>query len=160
MAWSRERASKIKSMNLTDQITSLATSQRLKALGAPQQSYFYWIRDLIHNDSSHKLVSIETENGAGESLLKAHLNNKSLQESTYSAYSTTELGELLPPWSSSNKDHDGFWEAYPPALYGEVPIIHGEPTEVEVRAKLLIALYEKYPNYPDEYTPQEGILTL
>src|SRR5437773_1362422 len=119
-------------MDLEKQVVSLENAQRLKALGVKQWSVFHWER--LKN---------------GKYALTGFADMYS--EGCCAAYTVAELGEVLPVWCSSSRNYDGEWEAYPCALYGDVAAVLGERSEADVRAKLLIAILEKYPEYPENY---------
>src|SRR5437879_5465190 len=115
-------------MQVSDQVISIDTAKRLKEIGVPQSSLFYW---------STKENKIYYKDYCEEAL---RYQSKGSDQGLVSAFTLSEIGELLPEWSSSSKSHDGYWEAYPPALYSGLPTIHGELTEVEARVKLLITI--------------------
>lgn len=121
-------------MRLEDQVVSLDTAKRLKELGVAHRSLFHWER--LQN---------------GKHYLQRDEYVGSFCEETYAAFTVAELGELLPEWCSSSRDHDGLWEAYPPALYNDIPPVRGQSSEAEARGLLLAEIMEKYPEYPDQY---------
>lgn len=69
---------------LEQQITSLELSKRMKELGAPQESYFFWLINKFDGND------IKLWN-------KDKLNNSNVSTPfVYSAYTIAELGEMLP----------------------------------------------------------------
>ena len=128
-------------MRLTDGVASYDTALKLKTLGVSQESTFYWSKDKGN-------VRLYYKENCEEAL---RYQSKGTDQGLVAAYSVAELGELLPEWCSSSRDHDGLWEAYPAALYNDIPPIHGQPSEAEARGLLLVEIMEKYPEYPDQY---------
>jgi len=88
-------------MNLESQVTSLELSKKLKELGVKQESLFYWERCShfgVNNNFSiiyeptHDLITYEF--GDCHCIHSSH-------EYTYSAFTASELLELLPLFSGS-----------------------------------------------------------
>lgn len=79
-------------MELNKQIVSLDLSKRLKELGFKQESLFYW--NLWQGEIDDCLYQI----WYGEPVKRA---DGVLPETTYSAYTVAELGEMLPMGSKS-----------------------------------------------------------
>lgn len=127
-------------MNLESQVVSLELAKRLKELGVKYNNLFIWGRYGKKNDSDRDWCL-------------DHQSNASWMEEWYSAYTSSELLELLPKqikWHfytqipSSNED----WVIYYRDAFGtlknkdekvEVCAI----SECDARAKMLIFLLEK-----------------
>lgn len=89
-----------KYMKLENQVTSLELSQKLKELGFPQESLFYWGRQR-HQEGRKK--ASDTEWGAwhiAQSFCAEEDSTSQLEKC--SAYLASELGEMLPGriWAS------------------------------------------------------------
>lgn len=84
-------------MRLEDQLTSLELSKRLAELGIKQDSIFYWITSIHHKDE------IITRNKL--------LNEKAYPVKQYSAFTASELLEILPACVDTKKDEpfNNFW---------------------------------------------------
>lgn len=106
-------------MKLEDQLCSLESAKRLKELGCPQESLFYY----VFVWGSCVIVRIE--------VMKNFEDNEVL-----SAYTVAELGEMLPEgylWRCIKDDKSGKWRFASRELL---------ETEAEARAKMLIHLIE------------------
>lgn len=117
-------------LELSKQVSSLESSLRLKELGCPQDSLFYW--RYWEEDTG--------ESGYVISIIKGE----------FSAYTTAELGDFLPGnirgfyfkyQKEDHKFHDvGYWEL---GHEDERRFEHFTGhTEAEARAKMLIYLLE------------------
>jgi len=120
-------------MRIEDQVCSLELSKKLKELGVRQESYFYWYDDTV----AHKMYF------AGGGLV----GSKPIEK--YSAYTASELGEMLPMEVFKNdicfalaswKIPKG-WRIF---YGGNDFCLHGETEEKEsdARAKMIIYLIE------------------
>lgn len=108
-------------MNLSQQCTSLELSQKLKALGAPQESLFYWSLEV---NNQYELIYTEGH-AAPEDI---------------SAYTCNELGEMLPwEYSTSSRREKGWYICGERSGSGYGVCEHAL-TEVDARAKMLIHL--------------------
>jgi len=122
-------------MKLEDQICSLELSKRLKELGVPQKSLFYWIAS-HKNDGSFRL---------GQTTIESRFAKK---DRLYSAFTASELGEMFPDdgytyFSFKTKKADDsrlFWIAK--RSNGQDAHYEEDFTEVSARAKMLIYLIE------------------
>lgn len=76
---------------LEQQVCSLESAKRLKELGFSQESLFYWF-PFSKGIHEWQIVKLEQENVKGWKHFRK--NNKDFY--FYSAYTTAELGELLP----------------------------------------------------------------
>lgn len=89
-------------MNLSEQCVSLELAQRLKELGVKQESLFYWADDdiVISQD-----IDLLLENGdvRNNSYTCNHLTDNKTDE-IYSAFTSAELGEMLPREIAFNGD--------------------------------------------------------
>lgn len=138
-------------MNIEQQVTSLELSKHLKELGVKQESIFKWIL------SKHPTESCEAP------LIQYTIGNEDYKETpihdgwtltSYSAFTASELGEMLPasisPQSGSSeekpiimqKSHEGTFYIYGQKVNGSTNLIFGENTEADARAKMLIYLLE------------------
>lgn len=107
-------------MKLEDQVCSLELAKQLKELGVKQESIWYW----------HKYQDRDWE--------------ATLAESDLSAFTVAELGEMLPEFVGSWREHDNFWHCDNSEL-GEnrrVWLTFNADTEADARAKMLIYLIE------------------
>lgn len=109
-------------------VTTLALSKRLKELGVPQNSYFYWINPFGDWEVSHPIV--------GDKFPKRY------EDRTYSAYLSSELGELMKtlPWLLPEyRINSQSWD---------IELRHEEwvegDTEANARASMLIYLLEHH----------------
>lgn len=122
-------------MKLEDQVCTLQSAKRLRELGWAQNSLFYW----TGRDSDISSFSVE---------MKPYASN------VYSAYTASELGEMLPYYLvnkgelSVNKnyvrDYKNGWNcSYQKTVNcsKELPVIYN-PNQTECMAKMLIYLTE------------------
>jgi len=115
-------------------VTSLALSKRLKELGVKQESEFYWSDGgEIHTEQEY----LDFEEYA--SSVGLH-QNSSIQEH-FSAFLSSELGEMLPGFTSGKIGMDGEYHCGDPASCNRDYFEFSE-TEPNVRAKMLIHLIE------------------
>lgn len=140
-------------MEIKDQVTSLELSKKLKELGVKQDSLFYWIKtDSIKNKEyiiSHYKFS---ENGFSDTCLEketSYINGASLESTgcgccgisskiseIYSAFTASELGEMLPYGFDSYKRSKNDFIC---RLFVHISF---SKTEQDARAKMLIYLIE------------------
>lgn len=78
-------------MELKEIVTSLELSKRLTELGVKQESIFYWNVWYVHG--AFRNADLERSRMGYE-------NNKTLSCRNYSAFTASELGEMLPVFSS------------------------------------------------------------
>jgi hypothetical protein len=125
-------------MKLDEQVTSLELSKRLRALGAPQTSVFFWV---------------ETKKGDANPLLVGPNAVDIPDADFYSAFTVAELGALIPYSFVSERRASGRWEcgqryhldvegSSPRHPFADVTDVFFGNTEVEVRAKTLIFVLE------------------
>lgn len=114
-------------MKLEDQACSLELSKKLKDLGVKQESLFYWYS--FDELPFHILYENETP-----------IVNRSI---IYSAFTVSELGEILPKYTSSARgDDDNYiWECIHDCGNGYFST-SGAETEADSRAKMLIYLIQ------------------
>lgn len=119
-------------MNLQDQVTNLELSKKMKDLGFPQESLFYW------------RTPREDRNIYGDLIYKSfapHLQYGGNGE--YSAYTVAELGTLLPKTYMSFHDSLDHWycEDLDTFINPQYKSISYE-TEANARAAMLVYLKE------------------
>src|ERR1700722_10767936 len=124
-------------MQLSDQVISLELSKKLCDLGVTQESYFYWLK--ICDD--YKIFHAENDNcdqhsGPGDITF---LNMRKKRNEAFSAFTTAELGEMLPARIYTRKYvmYDR-WRCFNPIKL-DMPIIHAKK-EVDARAQMLLYL--------------------
>jgi len=110
-------------MNIEKQVVSLELAKKMKELGFPQESLFWWQLEASDFAPNHEKV-----------VLKEHRNKIFV---SHPAYTVAELSEILPPYYASHKE-DNLYRCFG----GER--IHSETadTEADARAKTLIYLKE------------------
>lgn len=108
-------------MNLSRYVTSRAVSERLKGLGLLQESLFWWLRDAIQGPVL---------------IYESDMNEAGLHVVNCSAYTSGELGEMLPKGVQHRSYAEG-WDSYFPGIRS-----HVAKTEADARAKMLIHLIE------------------
>ena len=134
-------------MKIEYQVCSLELAKKLKELGVKQESLFWWFES---KDKKETLLCFD-----------AKLPNEYIYdfEKNYSAYTCSELGEMLPDAVASYRyrtepDED-------PNIWACIKYVEGEhskydwvchaPTEADARAKMLIYLLEnKFLTLPQE----------
>ena len=130
-------------MKLEQQVVSLELAKQLKELGVEQGSLFYWI------------VDETTEDGFVNCDLRHKPDLKGYDSVVCSAFTVSELGEMLPnelSYTGENNDEewelffeklDTLWRGYYLYKFGQTRLfeVDGE-TEAECRAKMLIFLEE------------------
>jgi hypothetical protein len=126
-------------MELSKQVSSLAPSQRLKELGVPQQSLFHWTRTHTWKSGEFKPDS--------EPFIQYRKKQQKLSDYECSAFTTAELGELLPENTKITKGHTYSQPHILRWFYVEEDE-HGSiqkwcDTEADARAQLLCYLLEQ-----------------
>lgn len=113
-------------MKIEDQVVSLELSKKLKELKLPQESLWWWFRNI------HKVVKEQDE------WVLSLSGSKNIEH--YSAFSCAELGEMLP------KDYMEYYKGNKwIATLGVSSKVNGDTqadTEADSRAKMLIYLIE------------------
>lgn len=111
-------------MKLIDQVTSFKLSKVLRGYGCHQDSLFVWVYR-PHIDEYE--------------LCDEHTKPSNTEYEYYSAFTSSEIGEMLPPNETYTSKDGSQWSC----LYG-TNMVEGNAefaeTEVEARAKLLIYL--------------------
>jgi hypothetical protein len=116
-------------MELKDIVCSLEHAKRLNELGVKQESLFYWS---IDGEDPQIIMPMKIDN------ITVEISSKE----KYSAFTASELGEMLPAMISTIRETDGHWS-----------FVHGDNIsidmksfpiykEVDARAQLLIHLIE------------------
>lgn len=115
-------------MKLEDQVCSLEYSRKLKELGVEQESIFRW-QDVI--------------GWSVTGLKKEYIEKNNTNPENYSAFTVSELGEMLPEMCGTVRIGNE-WEG----LCDKGSLIKGldsvaSNTEADARAKIIIYLLEK-----------------
>src|ERR1700691_6411923 len=129
-------------MKLSDQVCSLEQSKRLDELGVKRESLFFY-QNNTYNDGEEciELMINECRNNYGENVIdNSECENENNQK--YPAYTVAELGEMLPPWTSSDKLKNLNWLCITIDKNSEDNYSASSLKEANARAKLLIYLIE------------------
>ena len=132
-------------MELSQQVVSLEIARRLKELGVPQKSLFYWARSGEHFCQTDKVE-------AGEASIVSEKPPYDFPfECLGSAFSCSELGEILP----KGIEHSGKqmslhirkflerWQVnYRSTVSSDNAIVFDATTEADARGAMLIHLIE------------------
>ncbi len=110
-----------KNMELSKQVTSKDLSMRLKSLGVPQNSLFYWLNGLLGSHSLKEIQDLEWTNTNGLS-----------KHQIFSAFTSSEIGEMLPDHSYSFFVNDKWG-----CTCSETPTNQIADTEAECRGLML-----------------------
>lgn len=125
-------------MKLEQQVVSLELAKKLKELGVPRESYFYWV-----NQYDRKLgwTGFIIQKSCNKALLCDKGDELFGEPIIYSAFTVAELGILLPEdfFLSLGRTLSGGWclqldEVEQTMLYADI--------EADIRAKMLIYLLE------------------
>ena len=128
---------------LEKQVTSLEISKRLKEVGSPQESLFYWEKNIFPHEDRYTLQQPKAFNDSD-----AHRY--------FSAYTVAEVQKLLPGrirlefedvwlWITTGKDNEFSEVRYRGAggmEYPSIPRVQ-EDGIADAPGKMLIYLYEK-----------------
>jgi hypothetical protein len=122
-------------MELEKQVCSLDLAKRIKELKVKQDSYFSWIENTAMNPQQ------------GNIYIKSFEFANVDEEEIASAFTTSELGELLPDWTYSQKDYEALESLSPWFCISDGDKYGGKfcfraDTEANVRAKMLCHLIE------------------
>ena len=121
-------------MKLENQVCSLELAKKLKELGVPQESLFYWFVDNEQNLLAYKTpIGGTMPNGGGVA------NKYFEQAECYSAFTVAELGEMLKTKYSLPAYSGGLWRNV--VNWGD-GFTFAENTEADARVKMLIYLLE------------------
>lgn len=112
-------------MTLEHQVTNKEISQRIKELHVPQESLFYW--------------HINEKNESAVVLGQGYENGKTLN---FSAFTASELGELLPFGTRFNKGEKGWTANEPTSVNDKRWGFRAGKTLVDTMGKMLIYLLE------------------
>ena len=91
-------------MNLSQQVVSLDLAKRMKELGAPQESLFYWY---FHSGNGDGLKTWFYIPRSMWSIVQGRDGN--FDNSYISAYAAAELGEMLPEGYWTVKRDNKWW---------------------------------------------------
>lgn len=119
-------------MKLESQVVSLELAKKMKELGAPQESYFYWKTD---EDSKSYIVNHNSR----------YMHSKGVIEAN--AYTVAELGEMLPESiyrekTASNRSFSSVKTSENKWYVEYYDLSFTEDTEADARAKMWIYLKE------------------
>lgn len=145
-------------MKLEHQVISLKIAQRLKELGVKQESLFMWSKSKITKKDWEweLLVGLNKNDGTFSIPSDSIKIRKSSLHSAISAFTTAELGEMLPErikknsddtissdyYLSISKDENLVWTVdYKNYSYGEVMDFFGENSSTEADARGLMLIY-------------------
>ena len=127
-------------MNLESQVCSLELAKRLKELGVPQESLWYWVQ---RKNTTAYVTERDLAFGYQPKNMGKVLN-------TYSAFTVAELGELAlkdsnVEWKLFHNPRNGIWMLYSAGTPGyhdpDLPVFTAD-TLVNTLAKMLIYLKE------------------
>lgn len=123
-------------MKLENQVVSLEIAKKLKELGVKQESYFYHTEIARFEDGEEleALVVINDHFNIQPELTEADGVKR------YSAFTVSELGEMLPEYTHSWKVENE-WTCSLKTIPSGSPTITAE-TEADARGKMLIYLIE------------------
>jgi len=113
-----------KAMTIEQQVPSLELCKRLKELGYPQNSLFYWVIEELHQEFAIVVYRCGCEKGL-------------ITSKSYSAPTVAELGEMLPPKQPNFPIKFDKWRT----IMGNFEVISAD-TEADARAKVMIYLLE------------------
>ena len=147
-------------MELKEQVCSLELAKQLKEAGVPQESLFYW-----SNDLQTLLPDRNWKEDWGVSMYPAKSVKRSdgleITIEKVSAFTTAELGEMLPVCYQTNRRLSSVWECLQEftstteQVNGQVvtknftanftanSVSFFEPTEADARAKMLLFLIQQ-----------------
>lgn len=117
-------------MKAEEQVISLNLAQKLKELGVPQESLFYWCKEARIYAAKPWIIVPKDDAGIGNSKVA-------------SAFTVAELGELTKGVTETY--YSTTWEKWACGMRNtedHCPIFF-EATEADARAKMLIDLKEK-----------------
>ncbi len=140
-------------MKIEQQVTSLEISKKLEALSVKQESLFYWkeiIDDYDHEEP--KILQTVKSQSVPENRSGSYSEKEgSWEEKFYSAFTVSELGEMLPYqidgywlWNGKQVPIQGGWSVCYAKDATFVKQLHYETadTEADARGKMLIYLLE------------------
>lgn len=134
-------------MELTKQVTSREISEKMCKLGFRQESFLWWEQEetpsnpnMQRHEVSQEFMPFELKYGCQPSKLNCSHTFKE-----YSAYSCSELGEMLPENFNTLKT-DGEWfclanDFCEVAPYDDYEIPHEESADTEADARGLMLIY-------------------
>lgn len=131
-------------MTLEQQCVSLELAKRMKELGVKQDSSYYWeYGGKLSKGFSSILITREEKH-------KSRFSSADSAWSYYSAFTSAELGEMLPIMVKGEENKMGFLECYKfnqeywECGYEHYPTFFKAKTEADARAKMLIHLKENH----------------
>ena len=128
-------------LKLEQQVCSLELAKRLKELNVKQESFFIWKQCINKQLACYQIPTVST-----------HKNVDNDDEIIASAFTASELGEMLPDrikiegdsllsWLVCEKLGDAYWVKYYRHM-GDCTLREYADTEADARAKMLIYLLE------------------
>lgn len=123
-------------MKLEDQVVSLELAKKLKELGVKQESLWYWYHPAIEPEDSDLVLNSRGRVLNGDfAEVQTRLSGYEIKEK-YSAFTVTELGEILPPRCTTYRLEFGSF------ICRESNYEIQADTEANARAEMLVYLLE------------------
>lgn len=140
-------------MELKEQVASLELSKKMKELGFPQESLFYWVNrgggfQLQYTEVLTDCAYDDEKNGTRKDWAINYMK-KFGNENYYSAYTVAELGEMLPKTIDIGKN-EGYLSILPQNKnswrivydWNIDSLVEFADTQADAMAKMLIYLKE------------------
>jgi hypothetical protein len=95
-------------VKIKNQVTNLEISQKLKELGVPQESLFYWVRNMESLSPNSYGIEFDPDILPDGNIFDIEYNGVT---EPYSAFTVAELGEIIPIkyLSLIGRNVDGTW---------------------------------------------------
>lgn len=119
-------------------VTSLELSKKLKELGVPQKSYFYWCSHTSYKKGTGLIKEYSVIPKSSSTVKYSNEHNNIV----YSAFLSSELGEMLPENTNTFKEPVGKKEWVCTRNEPREMISRRADAEANARAKMLIYLIE------------------
>lgn len=144
-------------MKLEDQVTSLELSKELKTVGVPQDSLFYWRLSYHTSEHLEEGVVVSREGVFGEYKLEYYPRPRyttanvkwneadlsKLDETEISAFTCSELGEMLPKGYFTHRIFENWDSGYIHTLENWQGKSEECSTEANARAKMILYLVKE-----------------
>jgi hypothetical protein len=125
-------------MKLEEQVCTMEQAVKLKTLGIPQKSLFYW-----HPAFERPVFGETWTTQTGKQYAKTMVCND--KKGSSSAFTVAELGVILPPGFDTMYCTNEGWRGYDPE--GNDYKLVAYNTEAELRADMVISILEQFPDY-------------